>query len=488
MALVRAKTFLKKTAFLLVMLAACMLAAFGILQMGLRTESVFMIFIVGITIMAVEVSGFMWSLVLGLMLVMGYNYFFTAPYFTLMVYDANYYVTWLVFIIVGIIVSTLASRLRREAIAVQANQKTTEWLYRASTGYLNFSDQDDICAYTRRLLEDLLGRDVRIVSGESSDDEQAAYCYNASLAVGHGEPYYTDSPRLYLPLKSKNATLGVVCIECGASAPTPEERRSAEAAITLAVMALERSTLEEAAREDRLDAEREKLRNNLLRSVSHDLRTPLTSIAGNADFLLANGDQVDEKSRFSLLSDISADAVWLTDMVENLQAMTRVQDGRVPIEKKNEGADDVISGAASRTRKRCGDHRLAVHLPDESVRAPMDGTLVTQVLVNLIDNAIKHTRSRTTIDVSARNADGAVEFTVSDDGGGVPPDKLERIFDSFYSVSGEQSAQQNGMGLGLAICRAIVEAHGGTIDAANNAQGGATFTFTIPRTETDGQR
>lgn len=479
-----AKTYVKKTIFLLAMFGACMLAAYGLRQIGLRNESVFMVFIVAILVTAIEVRGLLWSLALSLLLVLGYNFFFTPPYFTLMVYDVNYYVTWFVLIAVGIIVSTLAARLQREAASARLNQKTAEWLCRTSIGFLNLSDESDICAYTRRRLNDLLNQAVEVRLGQpSEEDEAASYCYDASLAVGCGESYYRDSHYLYLPLKSKNATLGVVCIDCAKEELDEGERRNTEAAITLAVIALERSALEETAREDRLDIEREKLRNNLLRSVSHDLRTPLTSIAGDADFLLANNGKVDAKTQNDMICDISNDAVWLSDMVENLLAMTRVQDGRVPINKTNEAVDDVVSNAMSRTRKRGGEHRFTVDLPDEIVLAPMDGALITQVLVNLVDNAIKHTRPDAKIDVSVRKVDGVVKFSVSDDGGGIEPDKLEKIFDSFYSIAGDEPAKPKGMGLGLAISRAIVEAHGGGITAENNEQGGATFTFTIPMEE-----
>jgi two-component system sensor histidine kinase KdpD len=210
------------------------------------------------------------------------------------------------------------------------------------------------------------------------------------------------------------------------------------------------------------------------------LRTPLTSIVGDADFLLKNETEVDAASRKSMLSDISVEAVWLSDMVENLLAMTRVQDGQVPINKTSEPVDDIVSNAIARTRRRRGSHKLNVHVPDDVVLAPMDGTLIVQVLVNLIDNAIKHTRSDSTIDVSVHKAADAVEFSVADDGGGIDPDKLGKIFDSFYSISDNDDTQSKGMGLGLAICRAIVEAHGGRIVAENNDRGGATFTFSIP--------
>jgi two-component system sensor histidine kinase KdpD len=480
----KAKMIIKKTIFLLAMFGACMLAAYGLRQMGLRNESVFMVFIVGVLITALEMSGFLWNLALSLLLVLGYNFFFTAPYFTLMVYDVNYYVSWFVFIVVGIIVNTLATRLQHEASVAYSNQKAAEWLYKTSTGFLNLADRDDICTYTRRRLNDLLNRSVEIHLGEpDKSDRESAYCFKASLAVGHGESYYASSPYLYLPLKSKNATLGVVRVMCGDSDLDESERRNTEAAITLAVMALERSRLEETAREDRFDIERENLRNNLLRSVSHDLRTPLTSIVGDADFLLKNEAEVDEASRKSMLSDISIEAVWLSDMVENLLAMTRVQDGQVPINKTSEPVDDIVSNAIARTRKRRGSHKLNVQVPDDVVLAPMDGTLIVQVLVNLIDNAIKHTRSDSTIDVSVRKAADAVEFSVADDGGGIDPDKLGKIFDSFYAISGDSDTQPKGMGLGLAICRAIVEAHGGHIVAENNDRGGATFTFSIPCNE-----
>jgi len=246
---------------------------------------------------------------------------------------------------------------------------------------------------------------------------------------------------------------------------------------------MEREELHQAEERHRINIEKERLRNNLLRSISHDLRTPLTAIAGGSEFLLDRSRDIDEETKRSLLADIHSDAVWLGTMVENLLNMARIQEGKLIIKKQGEIVDDIVSEALSRVAKNIGQHRLS-YIPSQGILlVPLDGQLIIQVLINLLNNAIEHTKADCHIVVKVEQQQDNVEFSVSDDGGGMEKDVLDHLFESF-GTSGKNAAEsRKGAGLGLSICKATILAHGGSITGMNNAEGGATFSFSLPITE-----
>lgn len=231
----------------------------------------------------------------------------------------------------------------------------------------------------------------------------------------------------------------------------------------------------------RAEVEKEKTRNLLLRSVSHDIRSPLTGIAGSSGFLAANYDSISKEDAVSLLQDMEKDARALTRMVENLLNMTRIQDGRLTIKKRKEILDDLISDAVSRVIKKDNTRRVILDSGSQMLLVPVDGRLMTQVFVNLLDNAIQYTPEYTVITVRtvlSDNGSNAI-ITVADNGSGIDIALIGHIFENFVTGS-TYTDSRHGLGLGLPICRTIVEAHGGTITAENALSGGAIFTITLP--------
>lgn len=234
------------------------------------------------------------------------------------------------------------------------------------------------------------------------------------------------------------------------------------------------------------EIEKEKTRSMLLRSISHDLRSPLTGIAGSSSFLAENYDTIPREDAVALLEDMEKDANSLIRMVENLLNMTRIQDGRLVIREKQEVLDDLVSDAVSRAVKKRSTHK-AVLTPDSGILlVPVDGQLITQVFVNVLDNAVKYTPDGTTITVRTVVSDDGrnAVITVADNGPGIPPGAIGRIFENY--VTGADSDRGRGLGLGLSICRTIMEAHGGTISVHNAPEGGAVFTLTLPLADTGG--
>jgi K+-sensing histidine kinase KdpD len=232
------------------------------------------------------------------------------------------------------------------------------------------------------------------------------------------------------------------------------------------------------------EIEKEKTRSMLLRSISHDLRSPLTGIAGSSSFLAENYDTISRDDAVALLQDMEKDARSLICMVENLLNMTRIQDGRLIIRKKKEVLDDLISAAVSQVIKKGNAHKVVLDPDSGILLVPVDGRLITQVLINLLDNAVKYTPENTVITIRTVLSDNGKDavITVTDNGSGISPDIMSHIFENYVTRVAADSTG-HGLGLGLPICRTIIEAHEGTISVHNAVQGGAVFTITLPLTD-----
>ena len=228
------------------------------------------------------------------------------------------------------------------------------------------------------------------------------------------------------------------------------------------------------------DSEREKMRANLLRAVSHDLRTPLTTIYGSSAMLLENFDRFSDADRQKLLRGIRDDAQWLVGMVENLLSVTRLDNGELRLNKTETVLEELIDTVLVKFRKRCPEQHVTVTIPEDFLSIPMDAVLIGQVLTNLLENAVIHASGMTLLELLVTLEDRHVRFTVRDDGCGIAPDRLEDLFTGYLGSSDRQGdAQRRNMGIGLSVCATIVKAHGGRISAKNRPTGGAEFTFTL---------
>ena len=221
----------------------------------------------------------------------------------------------------------------------------------------------------------------------------------------------------------------------------------------------------------------------MLRSISHDLRTPLTSISGNAGILLSNGDTLKPEKKQQLYSDIYDDALWLINLVENLLAVTKIEEGSMHLKMSAELMDEVITEALHHVNKKKDEHTIKVVQTEDFILAKMDARLIVQVIINIVDNAIKYTPTGSTITISTTKKDKQVIVDIADDGPGIPDQAKERIFDMFYIAPNEVVDSHRSLGLGLALCKSIINAHGGEISVLDNKPKGTVFRFTLPAEE-----
>ena len=276
---------------------------------------------------------------------------------------------------------------------------------------------------------------------------------------------------------------GVVCIEIGESPFDAFENSIMLSILGECTLALQNDKISREREKAALLAKNEQLRANLLRSISHDLRTPLTSISGNAGILLKSEENIDREKRKQLYADIYDDSIWLINLVENLLSVTRIEDGTMKMRLSTELIDEVVTEALRHTDRRRGEHHIQVKHADTFLLVKMDSRLIMQVIINLVDNAIKYTPPESNIIIEIKKEQNQAVITVSDDGTGITQEAKAHIFDMFYTAETKSADSRRSLGLGLALCKSIVAAHGGTITVSDNIPHGAVFTVMLPTEE-----
>ena len=430
--------------------------------------------------------------------VFAFDFFFVPPYHSFAVRDIQYLVTLLVLAVVALLVGTLAARLRRQVLTSRVREKRLEVLYRLSHSLSGISGAHQLAVAAQQQVATILGGAVSIYLPDgpllkpvvSSSDGQSPSHHESAVATwsfehgqiaGNGTDTLPDARAIYLPLKTPQATVGVLAVEPPITGFffSPDRRQLLETVAGQIGIALERDQLAEQRSSALVDAETEKMRNSLLSSVSHDLRTPLAVIAGTTSTLLEMGDNADRSTRQALLTEVYDESNRLTRLVENLLSITRLESGLIVVGKEWFPVDDVVGSALGRLRKETAGRSVHTHIPVELPLVPLDGVLIEQVLFNLLDNALKYSPAGSPIDISARGEQGSVVIEVADRGSGLAEGENEQIFEKLHRGTASKEGGR-GAGLGLAIARAIVDAHGGSIWAAARPGGGSLFSFRLP--------
>lgn len=489
----------------LIMIIATAISLF-FYYLGFSESNVIMIFILGVIIVNIKTRGYFWGFLSSIISVLLFNYFFTEPIYSLQVYDKSYLATFPIMLAVTFMIGTLTNKIQREAHNSLVRENTTQILYRVSRKLLSATGKADVVAigikYISRLLErtvvcylsqeNKLSTPFIYNSGEgeknnillNKDEEAVAYwSFLNDKESGNGTNTFYGAKGYYMPLKGQDKLLGVIGISCINGVLKTEEKFIFQTISSQISIALDREILAETQKNSKLEIESERLRSNLLRSISHDLRSPLAGIKGSVSTIIENGNLISNDKKEELLQGVYDDTEWLIRLIENLLSMTRFEEGNMEIKKNMELVEEVIYEAVQRTSKRFKDHKIKVKIPENVIMAPMDGSLIKQVLINLLDNSLKFTPKDSLIEVRAYEKEKKVFFEVIDNGNGISEEILPHIFDRFFTNGSKISDSRRGVGLGLAICKSIVEAHNGMIDAYNKKAGGAVFRFYIPKEE-----
>jgi two-component system sensor histidine kinase KdpD len=461
-----------------------------------------MIYLLGVTVAGLRL-GRGPSALTAFLNVLSFDFFFVPPRFSFAVSDAQYLVTFAAMLTIALVIATLTASVRQQTRVAGARERRTALLYAMSrelavTRGINAMAQVAVRHVAEVfqcqavvLLPDAHGRlsYPREPPLESSfrhaDLAVAQWVMDHARRAGLGSDTLPAAPGLYVPLGEERRTVGVLALlaQNPRRVLLPEQSHLLETFAGQVALALERARLAEVAEASSVAAEREALRNTLLASISHDLRTPLAVMAGAGSTLAQRGAQLDETTRVQLAQSIETKAREMSELVSNVLDLVRFESGQVALRRDWQTLDDLVGSALSACRERLAPRPVELHLSPDLPPVWVDATLIVQVFVNLFDNIAKYTPPTTRVTVAAvAGGDGeSVRVSVEDDGPGLPPGDPARLFAKFQRGSGEGTAV--GVGLGLAICQAIVHAHGGIIDAERREDGGARFNFTLPTVE-----
>lgn len=493
----------KDTGIMLASLLLSSLAGFGFYYAGFSESNIITVYILGVLITAVWTNGHFYGAIDSLLSVAAFNFLFTEPRFTFQANDPSYPVTFLIMLFSSVIASSLASRVKAQARLAAEKSYYTELLLGSSQKLQKGRTEWDCLRLTAEQLNRLFDRPVLYaLSGtekelafrvEPSDEQNilmelgseeigvAKWVQRNNKHAGATTNTLPDSKWLFLSVRGTQGVMGIVGIPiAGYSIPDAFEKNLMIAILSECGLSQERIRLQEERNKAALQTQKERLQANLLRAVSHDLRTPLTNISGSADMLMQEESALDPAIRKKLYTAIYDDTNWLINMTENLLVATHLETDKESFKMSPELIEDLFQSVVAHLDRRAAEHHISVHLEDATLMAAMNARLIQRVIINIMNNAIQYTPKESNIELSAVKKGNVVQISVTDDGPGIPNDAKRHLFDLFYTAGQGKADCQRGLGLGLNLCQSIVAMHGGKIDVLDHMPAGTTFQFTLP--------
>ena len=493
----------------ILVLLASTLVGYVFYTMGFSEANIVSVYIFGVLVISVITTSRFCGAIASIVSVLVFNFFFTVPRFTFRFSNPNYLVTFPIMFMVALLTGSLATRLKDNAKQSANAAYRTKILFETNQLLQRETDEQAVIEATAGQLLKLLRKDivVYLANGQELDSPSifrtpdsnqcelisenekavAAWVLRNNKHAGATTNTLSSAKCLYLAIRVGRQVYGVVGIAMNEIPLDSFENSVLLSILGECALALENIKNAREKEEAAILARNEQLRANLLRAISHDLRTPLTSISGNADNLLANYQKMDDATRKRTFTDIYDDSMWLINLVENLLAITRIEGGQVHLTQTVELMDEVVSEALRHINRKSKEHIIHVSSSEELILASIDAKLIVQVIINLLDNAIKYTPPGSVIEIhTEKNKEShQVVVSVSDDGPGIPDDQKPHIFDMFYSGANKIADSRRSLGLGLSLCKSIVTAHGGTIWVTDHDPKGTVFTFTLPAGEVE---
>ena len=488
-------------------LATATIVGWFFLQLGFANANIIMVYLLGVLLTSAFTSGYTCGVLSAFLSVILFNYFLTEPRLSLAAYGSKYPITFVVMFTAALLTSTLAAKLKAHAQLSARDAYRAKLLFDMNRQLQKAETPEEVYQMTATQIQKLMQRDVLIcpaqgdtllngivypVDGSSphsiSEDEQELdvihWVWQNRRRAGATTETFPKAKRLYFAICTWQQVYGVIGILMEKQTQ-PDAFTSSILFSILGECALTLESLRNADEKEKAAvlAKNEQLRANLLRSISHDLRTPLTSISGNADTLLHCYDVLDDQTRKQIFSDIYDDAQWLIGLVENLLSITKIANGNVKLHLSDQVVDDIISEALRHIDRRSAEHHITMNCGEIPLLVRVDAGLIMQVLINLVNNAIKYTPAGSTIQITAIQRGNVAEICVSDNGTGIPNELKERVFEMFFTGSNPTSDSRRSLGLGLSLCQVIVHAHHGKMTLKDNLPHGCIFSFTVALSE-----
>lgn len=483
------------------MLAVASAICFLFLELGYSEANIIIVYILGVLITSVASENIIcwgFSAVASVLL---FNFFFIEPRFSLLAYDKGYLITFAIMLIASLITGSLASKMKELAKHSSQVAYRTKILFDANKLLQKAKTEDEIFDVTAKQLKKLLdcnivfytkGKDIHskpllhCVSNETNAvmpdnvQEIVDWVYEnkqSSSVISDKKPNIDWN---FLPIASSGKVYGIIGISDKENSIGAFESSILQSITGECALALENICNAKEKELSAIEAKNEQLRANLLRMISHDLRTPLTSISGNVTNLMNNEEIFDARTRQQIYSDIYDDSMWLIGLVENLLSITRLEQDKMNITMCPELLADIIAEALKHVDRKISEYEISVENGDDLLCVNVDARLIVQVLINLIDNAVKYTSPHSKIKLLSGRKDNMAFVSVIDNGPGISDDIKPMVFDMFYTGKNQISDSKRSLGLGLALCKSIIAAHGGKITLSDNTPSGAIFTFTLP--------
>lgn len=492
----------KSTAILLV----STLIGFLFSQLGFKEANIIAVYILAVLIISVVTSNRFYSLAASVVSVLIFNFFFTFPQFTFLAYDSGYPVTFGVMFLAAFITGSLTARIKEHAKQSAEAAYRTKVLLDTNQLLQRADGKHEILTLTAQQLVKLLDRNIiaylseadelgapRLFSPYDDAPDKSCICENEKAVAdwvfknnkhaGATTDTLPNAKCLYLAIRAGGHVYGVIGIVIEDHPLDIFENSILLSILGECALALENEKNVSEKEQAAILAKNEQLRANLLRAISHDLRTPLTSISGNASNLISNGESFDDETKQQIYSDIYDDSMWLINLVENLLSVTRIEEGRMNLDLTAELIDEVIAEALRHINRKKSEHHISVQSNGEYILARMDPKLIVQVVINIVDNAIKYTQAGSHILIVSEKKQGKVIVRIADNGSGIPDEVKIHVFDMFYTGKNNIADSRRSLGLGLFLCKSIIQAHGGELSVSDNSPHGSIFTFTLPAEE-----
>ena len=473
-------------------------------HLGFTDANIIMAYLLGLLVVSILTTHRAYSMVWSVISVLLFDLLFTTPRFTFYAYGTGYPVTFLIMLVAAFTISTLAIRLKQNAGQSAKAAQRMSVVLETDRQLSKAKSREEILSVLADQLTKLLNRSLVIYPAENevlgdpvfypaagdtvpyrtNEEKQAVeWVLSHRKRAGATTDIFPEADYLYYCMRVQDYAYGVVGIAVHDSPPDAAEQSVLASVVGECSLALENARNAREKEETMMLAENERLRANLLRAVSHDLRTPLTSIMGNADSLISCGDTLDAGTRNQLYSDIYQDAQWLTGMVENLLSASRMNEGKLNLNMTTELIDDMISEAVTHLSRQLKNYTVERNSSGKLLFVKADARLIVQVVINLLDNAVKYAPEGSTIRIETAGQDGNVIVRIADEGPGIPDDQKDHIFDLFYTSGNPTGDSRRGLGIGLALCQSIIKTHGGTISVSDHKPHGAVFEFVLPEDE-----
>ena len=485
-------------------LIVCTAIGFLFSHLGFTDANIIMVYLLGLLTVTVGTTHRAYGMVWAVVSVLLFDLLFTTPRFSVYAYETGYPVTFLVMLAAAFIISTLAIRLKQNAGQAAKSAKRMSILLETDRQLAKANSIEEILTVLSDQLSQLLKRSLVVYPAGNdalgdpilypaaedtapyrmTEEKQAVeWAFTKHKRSGATTDVYPQSDYLYYSLRVQDRVYGVVGVAIHSSPLDTSEQSILASVVGECSLALENARNAREKEETRVLAENERLRANLLRAVSHDLRTPLTSIMGNADNLLSCEESMSRETRRQIYTDIYDDSQWLTGMVENLLSASRMSEGRLNLNMTTELMSDMVSEAIRHMGRRLDGYRLEKDEPEQLLFVKADARLIVQVMINLLDNATKYAPPGSRISVKITEKQENVFVRIADEGPGIPDDQKAHIFDLFFTSGNPTGDGRRGLGIGLSLCQSVIQAHGGTITVSDNVPHGAIFEFSLPKDE-----